>query len=285
MRKLKIPLEDVSVKEIFLDCIQNLDDKDVLKKCANLIQKDSDVYRQRAPLQLTGFYYQKEFPDGVTGERLKDVYSNTFVSRKKFYNKILFPKDLTECPICDTGELSTLDHYLPKSVVPTLAVTPCNLVPMCDKCNRIKLDRMETEPGRMPFHMYFDDFSKEPWLAVRLVPGEELAAVYEIQYTGGDTVQQERMQRHLELYKLKERFRDKASGEMARNRRTWCRKLARSGEVGLRLDIEDKRISEEEMDMNSWRSALYRALEAHVDVLIQWLTAEEPANTAPVEAG
>jgi hypothetical protein len=132
--------------------------------------------------------------------------------------------------------------------------------------------------------MYFDDFSKEPWLAVRLVPGEELAAIYEVQYTGDDPIREERMHRHLELYKLKGRFRDKASGEMARNRRNWCRKLARSGEDGLRMDIEDKRISEEEMDMNSWRAALYRALEENMDILIQWLRAEDTARLSAVEA-
>ena len=285
MRKLKIPLEDQSVKDIFLDCIKNLGDREALEQCADLIQSDSDAYRKLAPLKLEEFRYQTEFPGGVTDTRLKDVYSNTFVSRKKFYNKILFPKGLSECPICDTGELSTLDHYLPKSVVPTLAVTPCNLVPMCDKCNKTKLDRMETEPGRMPFHLYFDDFTEEPWLAARLVLGEELAAVYEVRCPEGDPVQKERMRHHLELYKLKDRFRDKASGEMSRNRRNWCRKLSRGGRDGLCQDIEDKRISEEEVDVNSWRSALYRALEENVDLLVQWLKAGHPADVSKVEAG
>lgn len=285
MRKLKIPLEEKSVKDIFLDCIENLQDKDALQQCADMIQEDTKDYRTLAPLQLADFHYHTEFPGGVTAARLMEVYSNTFVSRKRFYNKILFPDGLTECPICDTGELSTLDHYLPKSVVPTLAVTPCNLVPMCSDCNKIKLDRMETEPGRMPFHLYFDDFSDEPWLEVRLVLGEELAALYEVRCPAGDPVRMERMQRHLELYKLKDRFRNKASGEMSRSRKYWCRKLAARGEKGLRLDLQDKRISEEEVDPNSWRSALYRGLEQNVDLLIRWLEAGQTANLSLVEAG
>ena len=153
MRKLPIPLANQSVKDIFLDCIQNLDDKDALEKCVDLIHSDSVAYQELAPLQLGAFQYHTEFPAGVTGERLKEIYSNTFVSRKKFYKEILAPSGLTECPICDTGELDTLDHYLPKSVVPTLAVTPSNLVPMCGKCNRIKSDQMETTPEKMPFHL------------------------------------------------------------------------------------------------------------------------------------
>ena len=52
MRKLKIPLEEKSVKDIFLDCIENLQDKDALQQCADMIQEDTKDYRTLAPLQL-----------------------------------------------------------------------------------------------------------------------------------------------------------------------------------------------------------------------------------------
>ena len=170
MKKLPIPLSDKSAKEIFLDCIANLKDKDALVQCADIVQRDTTAYEHLAPLHLSEFQYQIEFPGGVTGTRLKDIYSNTFVRRKKFYNPILRPDGLKECPICNSGELSTLDHYLPKSEVPTLAVTPSNLVPMCSDCNRIKKNRMETLPIKIPFHLYFDDFTEHSvwriWVAI-----------------------------------------------------------------------------------------------------------------------
>lgn len=277
MKKLKIPLEDWSVRDIFLDCIANLHDKDALAGCAELIQTDSDAYRALAPLRLAQFHYRTEFPGGVTPERLRQVYSNTFVSRERFYDK-LFPKDLTDCPICDAGEPSTLDHYLPKSVVPTLAVTPCNLVPMCDRCNRRKLDQMETAPERIPFHLYFDEFSPEPWLTVRLVLGEELAAVYEVQGPDDDPILHERLKRHMELYQLRDRFAAKASGELARNRRAWSAMLADLGEGFLRMNLQYMRSGLEEADANSWRAALYRSLEENMDLLVKWLKAGQPAK-------
>ena len=43
-----------------------------------------------------------------------------------------------KCPICGIGQASTLDHYLAKTIYPTYAVTPYNLVPVCKDCNFAK---------------------------------------------------------------------------------------------------------------------------------------------------
>lgn len=50
-----------------------------------------------------------------------------------------------KCPICGIGQASTLDHYLAKTIYPTYAVTPYNLVPVCKDCNFAKSDSIMRE--------------------------------------------------------------------------------------------------------------------------------------------
>ena len=54
--------------------------------------------------------------------------------------------DLQLCPACgEAGAPNTLDHYLPKGKYPHFCVTPHNLFPMCDACQRRKGDRTGDE--------------------------------------------------------------------------------------------------------------------------------------------
>ena len=284
MKKLKIPLENLTAKQIFLDCVAKCHDKDALKRCADIVQEDSDNYRAAAPLGLANFNYHSQFPAGVTKTRLKEVYDNLFVPRKYFYDEILYQDEVCLCPVCDISEPSTLDHYLPKSVVPTVAVTPHNLVPMCARCNTVKSDKMETDVRRLPFHLYFDDFPNEPWLTVRFVAGAELAAHYVVRCPDDwDLVLKARLRRHMELYDLETRFSINACREMTGKRKKWKRLLSARGVDALREEIQEEKISQEELDVNSWKAALYRGLEEHMDMLTNWLNAD--ARTSLAEVG
>lgn len=73
---------------------------------------------------------------------------------KSFLNLYLAPKkgaaqqavldalrdhNLTACPACgEAGRPNTLDHYLPKGEYPHFCITPHNLFPMCDACQKEK---------------------------------------------------------------------------------------------------------------------------------------------------
>ncbi|NJL19526.1 MAG: HNH endonuclease [Bdellovibrionaceae bacterium] len=68
------------------------------------------------------------------------------------------------CPYCDgSRELPELDHYYPKSVFPQLAVSPWNLVPVCQHCNHQHhgkgshpmLSEGESNPSKDWLHPYF----------------------------------------------------------------------------------------------------------------------------------
>jgi len=79
---------------------------------------------------------------------------------------------LTICPGCgELGRPNTLDHYLPKGKYPHFCVTPANLFPMCDACQRAKLEKTGTahEP-RFFLHPYFDVFIAEQVISVEIQP-------------------------------------------------------------------------------------------------------------------
>jgi hypothetical protein len=59
------------------------------------------------------------------------------------------------CPLCGTSQVSTLDHYLPKASFPELSVFPRNLVPCCERCNRLKNNRHGATPDKQFIHAYF----------------------------------------------------------------------------------------------------------------------------------
>lgn len=69
--------------------------------------------------------------------------------------------DLDICPSCGSPAVTeTLDHYLPKGKYPHFAVTPANLTPMCDPCQRRKgEDTGDAATPRFFIHPYFDTFS------------------------------------------------------------------------------------------------------------------------------
>jgi len=68
---------------------------------------------------------------------------------------------LKVCPFCDClyhkGTIS-IEHYLPKSIYPFLAVHPINLIPCCEDCNGTKRDidpLTNGEVGQTPFPYSF----------------------------------------------------------------------------------------------------------------------------------
>ncbi|WFR95705.1 HNH endonuclease [Rhizobium tumorigenes] len=69
--------------------------------------------------------------------------------------------ELDICPSCGSPAVTeTLDHYLPKGKYPHFAVTPANLTPMCDPCQRRKGESTgDATTPRFFIHPYFDTFS------------------------------------------------------------------------------------------------------------------------------
>lgn len=101
--------------------------------------------------------------DEKYAEYMKKLYTGQFAHKGcctyKFYNIIRSSQHT--CAYCSSSSrsVSQLDHYLPKSIFPSLAVSPVNLIPICSDCNSKKGDYYSIKKDEMIIHPYFDDFA------------------------------------------------------------------------------------------------------------------------------
>ena len=82
---------------------------------------------------------------------------------RETYDEILSSSDY--CPYCSYGEISELDHFLPKRNFPDLNLLPINLVPICHRCNHLKHQKSPLNRRDHFLHPYFDELPNDVrWL-------------------------------------------------------------------------------------------------------------------------
>lgn len=277
MRHLKFPLVGVETKQVYEECVQSFRDKDLrnrLEQCADLVERDSKKFEENFPQNIMQLS-ESELPDDVSGENLVNVYKYKFAKMKspgrRYYDKLLNAPREGICPICGVRTVSTLDHYLPKSEYPLLAITLSNLIPSCFDCNR---DKMVYIPNRMEdalFHPYFDDLSNVVWLEAEIF--EDRTIQYDVVCPETwDRVLKERVSGFLEVYKLQKLYAAQAVSELESMRLLMKKIYQRGGSHELHDYLVDIKESVEAADLNWWKAALYRALLRQQSIVELWLT-------------
>ena len=187
MKKLKKP--EFNVKNIVCDCaesIQNSDKRNRIINASDEIQIRSSEYDSLAENQLLSEIKEHDIVAGnITKSEMVELYDRKFVLhekvRPKYYDKILVSTSGI-CPICCLGQVGNLDHYLPKSLYPTYAVTPYNLLPVCRDCNHDKRNQNFVNNYEATLHPYYDEVDSVIWLkAEMLIRDGGLVARYYIE--------------------------------------------------------------------------------------------------------
>lgn len=109
----------------------------------------------------------------VNAKSFKNLYSHpTDGSAQGVMLNNLRSHNLDICPACGSPTPpETLDHYLPKGKYPHFAVTPVNLTPMCDPCQRRKKENTgDRNSPRFFIHPYFDKFSIDQIVQLTINP-------------------------------------------------------------------------------------------------------------------
>ena len=276
MKFLNPPMPNKKPEDIFELCVENyrdIDKKRRLLACKHLIATDSYGYHSLVPHRINEFTISK-LPPNVSAAEMKKVYDEKFARvdsvGRTYYDLIMAQAERGICPICGIRMVSTLDHYLPKAKVPTLAVTPSNLIPACRDCNMDKKTDMILTPDATPVHLYYDRLPDEPWLHVRV--GDNLVITYYISCQGSwDESLRSRVEKHLDVYHLHKLYSAHAATEIEDKRRMWKKMLELGMEQGVLDDICEMRSSAEANDLNSWKSALYRGLEKEFPKVKVWM--------------
>ncbi|WP_018306975.1 HNH endonuclease [Desulfitobacterium hafniense] len=115
---------------------------------------------------LYDFETKKSKEDSLYREYMKKMYSQRFSNKAypllyKYYR--IIRSSSTHCPYCNypTHSIKQVDHYFPKALFPSLALTIENLVPICMDCNRLKFEYHSFNKSEMLIHPYYDEFVKE----------------------------------------------------------------------------------------------------------------------------
>lgn len=166
------------------------------------------------------------------------------------------------CPYCSTRTPTEMDHYLPKSrhVASTLHLD--NLVPTCRDCNSEKKAFEADVRGRELLHPYFDLEHQDTWLTASLVTEPGIVVTYEPvppQTWAPDDAA--RVSEHFSRLKLGLHYSQLAAGEVQSLRGTLIGlRSSTDGAAAVRWYLNNRHESCQSTEINSWRTALYRAL-------------------------
>ena len=123
--------------------------------------------------------FSKNVLQNVTSMRLTKQERDDYIGLYDFHSVVftrLFDKltttdegvDDSLCPYCTIGEASSLDHIIPKTVMPVYADHPKNLIPCCSNCNSKKSDVWFADDNWDYINLYLDDLPNKQFLFVDL---------------------------------------------------------------------------------------------------------------------
>ena len=271
MKKITNQLSSSKIEEIFNTC--NTFTKEEIKKVISdnkeTILSESKKYADYVPNDLSGYGLKQFNYEEI--KQIKKLYLQKFEPSdsdgRKYYDLIMSNTD--RCPICGISTPNTLDHFVPKSLYPQLCITPDNLIPVCSDCNSKKLEDFSFNYMELPFHPYFESMD-EKWLECKIT--FNIGGITTFKFCCGNSSSRlfNKYVKHLATYDLNKKFSGRCSDEITFLKDMDKRQLAK-GKTLLLDDVKTRKEVAENLDMNSWRSALYRALEKQFDEYCDYL--------------
>lgn len=197
---------------------------------------------------------------------LQRLYS--YRLQKKIEGRIYYDKIIEEisdfCPYCNHGDVSQVDHFLPKSLYDGFTVYPNNLVPICAVCNNVKDDYYGINYSSNLLHPYFDDINSSQWLFANLVPNPRNKLIVDYTCQPDSHIHSEdeiaRIINNFNILKLNERFKNIARSQ-SRQIKSNLTKI-----ISINSKPAKKRYIKREINknikvhgLNHWIVALYQA--------------------------
>lgn len=237
----------------------------------------SRIQARTADMEMAEILYIAAYQDGTLTDLSKKIstagsdeeyllfaYDGGLVASKAgrdIYDQILAGTPFERCPLCGRGIATTLDHQLPKSEYPILAITPANLVPACSTCNQKKSNKDAADESEMLLHPYFDQLGTNQWLEARIHEESPARAQFFVRRSQDWSASfSERVARHFDFFGLSRQYALAAAGKLATDRLQHAGLLARAGSDELRLHLHEAADGHWSVAGNTWEGALCTAL-------------------------
>ena len=266
MKVIPKPIE--TAKQVFMDCISTVAEiplKRRLAWCQDEIEaaeidfdikfRSYQIYQMPQNLIILGKIGKKE---------MKSVYDYRMVTPgmpgNKHYNKIKSSAPFGKCPLCSVRIVDTLDHYLPKSKYPSLAVTPINLIPACTPCNKGKHIDVPSNDREQTLHPYYDNVENVSWIKGRVLQTNPISFEYYVDCpVEWDQILKDRVKNHFDSFGINEIFSAHANDEL-RGARLQHINLHNDNPNLLIDHLQEAFQSRLVLGINSWQAILYSTL-------------------------
>lgn len=263
--------QGIDIRELISNC-DSLDDSDELP-LKQLYQEYDDQHGNVTEDQLLAISESK-------AKAIHDTYQKTHHNRPLAYIRSELTTDIFKCPYCSINSPETLDHYMPESQFEALAVCRMNLVPLCGRCNNLKL----AKPYEKFIHCYYDNIPKEkPFLVAKIwVQGQRFVVEFGFDSTViGDEELESRLRYQEREIRLFERIKKESVVFIS----TLCRDCEQNNTLSLKYWLYRRQATFENIfGLNDWRCAVIRGLLAYPDLDISQINFNKN-NPIPVNRG
>ncbi|REE61304.1 HNH endonuclease [Streptomyces sp. 3212.3] len=265
----KIERPKHTARSSYSTCIKRIKSEELKERFENAIEEvaaAADSFALSAEDKKLYALSEEDFVlTSITTAEMIALYNYRMAQKKSvgrfIYDDLMLSAPQGRCPMCGQRTVSTIDHHLPKTLYPALAVTPLNLIPACSDCNKLKGNVAPTTEGDEPIHPYFDDVEKDPWLCAGVVRANPPALVFRVSPpTSWAEVTKLRAHKHFSLFQLAPLYASQAAQELSNIRYSLECIFERSGADGVREHLAQEADSRRRAHVNSWQTAMYTAL-------------------------
>ncbi|MBF6357904.1 HNH endonuclease [Nocardia higoensis] len=198
-------------------------------------------------------------------DELTDLYTNHLSRKRKrareHYDAIMSGALDGLCSYCQYGIAKQLDHFVPKTRVPGLAIDPWNLVPSCADCNHRLRNTYASSPEGQLLHPYAMPVVGR-WLHAH-VPIEQLPVNVEF-FADPDAVLddglQKRIRNQFEVLGLAELYATVVSRELTTATRRLVRLFSDAETSVIRAHLREAAVERGMPDPNAHVAVMYEAL-------------------------
>lgn len=167
-----------------------------------------------------------------------------------------------KCPYCGFGEISDLDHHLPRSTYRAFAIYARNLIPCCHPCNNKKRAIAGDTPDAHFIHVYFDAIPIQPFLVAEVSFSESalLVSFSIVRCQGMDKDLFDRLRFQFRRLDLNTRYQPEVTEFMNDNRAGFEVSAAAGAAVLENFIASSHANALTERGANHWKTALWAAL-------------------------
>lgn len=188
---------------------------------------------------------------------IKKKYASIQKGKNLFYIRQSLFKGVAYCPYCSITEPLQLDHYMPESQYPVLAINRQNLVPLCPYCNNTK----KAKDYKKFIHPYYDEFPRTEFFIIKTnIVHNQLSFEYELDdvpFIGNEETLQ-RIKNQWKELKLTEQW-DKAINQFIFS--FFPNDICNGTDEALKIYLNDRYLQYKcKYGLNDWRTALLRSL-------------------------